>query len=50
MVASPMRFSGTPLELRAPPPLLGEHTAVVLGDLLGLDAAEIARLGAEGVV
>ena len=50
MVASPMRFSETPLELRAPPPLLGEHTAAVLGDLLGLDAAEIARLGAAGVV
>lgn len=46
MVASPMRFSGTPLEHKTPPPLLGEHTEAVLNEVLGKDAAEIARLRA----
>jgi len=50
LVASPMRFSGTPLEYRLPPPLLGEHTEEVLRDLLGKSDAEIARLRAEGVL
>jgi crotonobetainyl-CoA:carnitine CoA-transferase CaiB-like acyl-CoA transferase len=50
MVASPMRFSGTPLEYRIPPPLLGEHTEEVLRDVLGKSAQEIARLRAEGVI
>jgi crotonobetainyl-CoA:carnitine CoA-transferase CaiB-like acyl-CoA transferase len=49
-VASPMRFSATPLEYRTAPPLLGEHTDEVLRTTLGKDAAEIARLRAEGVV
>ena len=50
LVASPMRFSGTPLEYRLPPPLLGEHTEEVLRDLLGKSAAEIAQLRAGGAV
>jgi crotonobetainyl-CoA:carnitine CoA-transferase CaiB-like acyl-CoA transferase len=49
-VASPMRFSATPLEYRAPPPLLGEHTDEVLRSVLGKDAPEIARLRAEGAI
>ena len=50
MVASPMRFSATPLEYRLPPPLLGQHTEEVLRGVLGRSEAEIARLRAEGVV
>ena len=50
LVASPMRFSGTPLEYRLPPPLLGEHTGEVLKGLLGKSDAEIATLRAEGVL
>ena len=50
MVASPMRFSDTPIEYHAPPPLLGEHTDDVLGELLGLDAGAIARLREGGVI
>ena len=50
LVASPMRFSGTPLEYRLPPPLLGEHTDEVLRNLLGKSDAEIARLRAEEIV
>jgi crotonobetainyl-CoA:carnitine CoA-transferase CaiB-like acyl-CoA transferase len=50
MVASPMRFSGTPLEYRRAPPLLGEHTEEVLRGLLGKSAAEVAALRAEQVI
>jgi crotonobetainyl-CoA:carnitine CoA-transferase CaiB-like acyl-CoA transferase len=50
LVASPMRFSETPLEYRLPPPLLGEHTDQVLGELLKLSSADIARLRAAGVL
>ncbi|MFY9317145.1 MAG: CaiB/BaiF CoA-transferase family protein [Burkholderiales bacterium] len=50
LVANPMRFSGTPLEYRLPPPLLGEHTDEVLRGLLGKSDAEIAALRAEGAI
>jgi crotonobetainyl-CoA:carnitine CoA-transferase CaiB-like acyl-CoA transferase len=50
LVASPMRFSGTPIEYRLAPPLLGEHTAEVLRGLLGKSEAEIARLRAARVI
>jgi len=50
MVASPMRFSATPLEHKRPPPLLGEHTEEVLREVLGKTADEIARLRAQGAV
>ncbi|TAK42148.1 MAG: CoA transferase [Betaproteobacteria bacterium] len=49
-VASPMRFSGTPLEHRVAPPLLGQHTDEVLRGILGKTDAEIARLRAEGTI
>lgn len=50
LVASPMRFSGTPLEYRLAPPALGQHTDEILSGLLGKDAAEIERLRAAGVI
>jgi crotonobetainyl-CoA:carnitine CoA-transferase CaiB-like acyl-CoA transferase len=50
LVASPMRFSGTPLEYRQAPPLLGEHTDEVLKSLLGKSDAEIAALRAAEVI
>ena len=50
MVASPMRFSGTPLEHKVPPPLLGEHTEAVLRELLGKTEDQIARLRESGVL
>jgi crotonobetainyl-CoA:carnitine CoA-transferase CaiB-like acyl-CoA transferase len=49
MVASPMRFSGTPVEYRSAPPVLGQHTDEVLRLLKKTDA-EIARLRTEGVI
>jgi crotonobetainyl-CoA:carnitine CoA-transferase CaiB-like acyl-CoA transferase len=50
LVASPMRFSATPLEHNTPPPTLGQHTDEVLRGVLKLPAAEIARLRAAGVL
>jgi glutaryl-CoA transferase len=50
LVASPMRFSATPVEHRLAPPVLGQHTDEVLRGLLQLSDADIARLRADGVV
>jgi len=50
LVGPPFKLSGTPLAPKRPPPLLGEHTAMVLRDRLGLDAGRIAALAALGVV
>jgi crotonobetainyl-CoA:carnitine CoA-transferase CaiB-like acyl-CoA transferase len=45
-----MRFSETPVTYEVPPPLLGQHTDAVLGELLGLDAAALAALRANAVI
>jgi formyl-CoA transferase len=50
LVASPMRFSETPLEYRLAPPLLGEHTDELLRGLLGKNEGDIARLRSAGVI
>jgi crotonobetainyl-CoA:carnitine CoA-transferase CaiB-like acyl-CoA transferase len=39
-IANPMRFSEQPIVYRLPPPLLGEHSKSVLGDL-GYSESEI---------
>ena len=49
-VASPMRFSATPVEYRQPPPRLGQHSREVLRELLGCDEASIGDWIARGVV
>lgn len=49
-VASPIRLSETPVEYRRASPMLGEHTAVVLEELLGLGGDEVASLRAAGVL
>ena len=47
---SPLRFSATPVELRGPAPLLGQHTEEVLSGVLGLTEGEMEALRAEGVI
>ena len=49
-VASPLRLSASPVEYRQAPPLLGEHTERVLGEVLGLDARQIEALRSQGVI
>jgi crotonobetainyl-CoA:carnitine CoA-transferase CaiB-like acyl-CoA transferase len=49
LVASPMKLSATPVQLRHAPPLLGQHTDEILIEL-GLDEAERTRLHSRGVV
>ncbi|MDH4150844.1 MAG: CoA transferase [Betaproteobacteria bacterium] len=50
LVASPMRFSATPVEYKLPPPTLGQHTEEILRDVLKLDDAAIAGLRAGKIV
>lgn len=56
-VAGPHQVTGTPVKLSATPgrpgmpaPLLGQHTAAALEQLLGIDASTLAALTARGVV
>jgi len=45
----PVRFDSIPTAVKSAP-LLGEHTAEVLADWLGLDAAAVAGLRQDGIV
>ena len=44
LIAHPVKFSATPPSYRRAPPLLGQHTDEVLGELLSLGGDEIAAL------
>ena len=46
-IGFPVKFSGTPAQVRLPPPLLGEHTSAVLAEL-GFDANQRAELETQG--
>jgi crotonobetainyl-CoA:carnitine CoA-transferase CaiB-like acyl-CoA transferase len=46
----PIKLSETPGAVEAPPPLLGQDTARVLHDELGMDAGEVDRLRREGAI
>jgi crotonobetainyl-CoA:carnitine CoA-transferase CaiB-like acyl-CoA transferase len=50
LLSSPMKLSETPVTYRHAPPLLGEHTAEVMSDILGLDDSEIEELCDLGVL
>ena len=50
LLASPLRFSETPVDYRLAPPLLGEHTDAVLSELLGMGPGEIEQLRQAGVI
>jgi formyl-CoA transferase/CoA:oxalate CoA-transferase len=49
MLNFPVRASATPAAIRRPAPLLGEHTAEILGEI-GVAPAEIERLVAAGTI
>lgn len=49
-VRSPIRYSRTAVEHQLAPPLLGEHTAEILHQRLGLEASEVRALGERGIV
>jgi len=46
----PWRMSGTPCEVKAPAPQLGQHTDSVMSGLLGYSAREIAALRKKGAL
>jgi formyl-CoA transferase len=50
LVASPMRLSKTPTEVRMAPPTLGQHTDEILQEQLHLDAQAIEELRQKGIV
>jgi len=50
LVASPMRLSKTPVEVRMAPPTLGQHTDEILRERLGLNAQDIALLRENGSI
>lgn len=50
LAANPIRMSATPPTPRLAPPLLGQDTDAVLGDLLGLTADDVEKLRHDGVI
>jgi formyl-CoA transferase len=49
MPTFPVRFDGAPPPVE-PAPLLGQHTAEVLGDWLGMSAGDVDALQKEGII
>jgi crotonobetainyl-CoA:carnitine CoA-transferase CaiB-like acyl-CoA transferase len=49
MPTFPVRFDGDPAPVK-PAPLLGEHTAEVFREWLGMSAADLASMRDEGIV
>ena len=50
LVASPMKLSKTPTEVRMAPPTLGQHTEEILHDRLNLDDKAIHELRNKGII
>jgi formyl-CoA transferase len=48
-VGCPIKLSDSPAEVTRPP-LLGEHTGALLGELCGVDPEEVTRLREDGIV
>jgi CoA:oxalate CoA-transferase len=47
---NPLRLHGLPKVPLIPSPKVGQHNAEIYGGWLGLDAAELAALKAEGAI
>jgi crotonobetainyl-CoA:carnitine CoA-transferase CaiB-like acyl-CoA transferase len=50
MIGSPIKMSATPVSYRRTPPMLGEHTDEVLGELLDLSPEDCAALRDKSVI
>jgi crotonobetainyl-CoA:carnitine CoA-transferase CaiB-like acyl-CoA transferase len=50
LIASPMKFSATPVEHKSAPPTLGQHSEEILTGMLGYSAEKIAALKAAGAL
>jgi formyl-CoA transferase len=50
LVASPMKFSVTPIPYDVPPPTLGQHTDEILGRVLGMADEQIRALRSRGIL
>jgi crotonobetainyl-CoA:carnitine CoA-transferase CaiB-like acyl-CoA transferase len=50
LLGIPVKLSDTPGAVRTPPPTLGQHTAMVLQDDLGLSPAEIDKLRSRSAI
>ena len=50
LIASPIKMSETPVRYRHAPPMLGQHTEEVLGEMLGISESDVATLRDKGVV
>ena len=49
-IRSPIRMTDTPIIPATAPPMLAQHTDEVLSEILGYDAARIAKLKDSGAV
>ena len=50
LIGSPVKMSETPVSYRNTPPTLGQHTNVILEELLGISEKERAELAEKGVI
>jgi len=50
LIGNPIHLSATPISYREPPPVLGEHTASTLREILGLSDQDLAWLRREQVI
>jgi crotonobetainyl-CoA:carnitine CoA-transferase CaiB-like acyl-CoA transferase len=50
MAGIPVKYSGAETAIRRPPPVLGEHTREVLGEILGYDDTKFEELKSAGVI
>lgn len=50
LIGNPIKMSDTPVTYRHPPPRVGEHSAEILTELIGLDDQEIDQLANSGTI
>ena len=50
LIGSPIKMTETPVSYRNAPPTLGQHTDVILEELLGISETERIDLAEKGVI